>query len=888
MPQFKHGTRRAKAHHVGRISFFSAVVVFILVLVLVVLSIFSMGRISANLDQIANHPFQTVEQTGSLRVLSEQASLIMTRFRFINTPDVVEDVRRQVDTLYDEMDPLLEEIAAAYLGPSRDLDALRDQLDAVHAAQNEMMDYAAAADRSAQEIDDYQSAHLDPLQAQLDACMDTILTTSHHTFLNLWSSSTTTYHFFVIAAIFLTVVVAAALVCYNLLISRLNRTVRQKNDLFDLLCRTVDQVFIISCPSDPTQDYISQNCRTVFCLDPQEAGDDIDHMLTQIRQGIRPQDLPAFDHPPELEERNYYNSTFRYENSRTNGERHFSFQIYRASLEGADYRFTVLTDETKALEVQRQLQEAVEEARKASQAKGEFLSRMSHEIRTPMNGIIGMTTVALQHVAEPEKVADCLGKISLSSKHLLVLINDVLDMSKIESGKLELRHEPFNFNAFVESVANVIAPQAADRGVDFQVVLRGMPDETFTGDLLRLNQVTMNLLSNALKFTPKGGRVTLRITALSHTAETMWLRFEIIDTGAGIAEENFEKIFRAFEQENDSITARYGGTGLGLSISRRFVEMMGGHISLSSQLGHGSTFTVELPLARVSDGAETVLPASLKGVRALVVDDDQDSCEYACLLLERLGCRPDHARTAAQALDFARAADEVGKPFRLYLVDWKMPQVDGLDLVRQLRAQPWGKNATILMVSGYDTSDLSTPAKAAGADAVAAKPLFPNTLSQLLCRLMGSPLPAEETKPADLRGRRVLLVEDNPLNMEIALELLAPSGAALEQAENGREAVDKFTASPIGWYDAILMDVQMPVMDGYQATGAIRALDRPDAAGVVILAMTANAFSEDVQKSLAAGMDGHISKPIDMNEVIAKLSRILEQREPVLSPSVPS
>ena len=879
MPQLKHGTRRAEAHNVGRISFFSAVLVFVLVLVLVGLSMSSIGRINANLDQIANYPFQAVERTGSLRVLSEQASLIMTRFPFINTPDVMEDVRQQVDEIYDQMDPLLEEIADAYLGPAADLDALRAQLDLIHAAQNEMMDYAAADDRSAQEIDDYQSVHLDPLQAQLDACMDTILSASHDSFLNLWAGSTTTYRFFVTAAIFLTVVVAVSLVCYNLLISRLNRTVRQKNDLFDLLCRTVDQVFVISCPSDPTQDYISQNCRAAFCLDDRETGGDIDRILDQIRQGIRPQDLPAFLDPPESEGRNYYNSAFRYENSRTNGERHFSFQIYRASLEGADYRFTVLTDETQALEVQRQLREAVEEARKASQAKGEFLSRMSHEIRTPMNGIIGMTTVALQHVGEPEKIADCLNKISLSSKHLLVLINDVLDMSKIESGKLELRHEPFDFNAFVESVSNVIAPQAADRGVDFQVVLRGMPDEAFAGDLLRLNQVTMNLLSNALKFTPKGGSVTLRITALSHTEETMWLRFEVIDTGAGIAEENFEKIFGVFEQENDSITARYGGTGLGLSISRRFVEMMGGHISLSSRLGHGSTFTVELPLARVSGAVETVLPASLKGVRALVVDDDQDSCEYACLLLERLGCRPDHVRTAVQALDTARTAVEVGEPFRLYLVDWKMPQMDGLDLVKKLRTQPWGKDATILMVSGYDTGDLSAPAKSAGADAVAAKPLFPNTLSQLLCRLMGSPLPAEETKPADLRGRRVLLVEDNPLNMEIALELLAPSGAALEQAENGQEAVDKFTASSIGWYDAILMDVQMPVMDGYQATGRIRALDRPDASGVVILAMTANAFSEDVQKSLAAGMDGHISKPIDMNEVIAKLSRLLDQRE---------
>lgn len=876
MPQDKPRHKRPSLRQAGRISFFSGVLVMLLVLVLLGLSMSSIGRVMTNLDDIANHPFQVVERTGSLYSLTEQTSLIMTRFRFANTPEVVEEVRQRVDDLYLQMDPLVDEIEASYLGPGEDVDSLREQLAAVHQAQYEMMDYAAADDRSAQEIDAYQSAYLDPVQAQLDRCMEDILSHSHDNFYILWDNSRTTYRFFIAAAVFITLVVAFSLVSYNLLISRLNRTVRQKNDLFDLLCRTVDQVFVISCPSDPSQDYISQNCRSVFCLEEDHA--EIDAIMAEICRGIRPQDLPAFQNPPTPAGRGYYNSTFRYENSRTGGERSFSFQIYHASLEGADYRFTVLTDETKALEVQRQLQAAVEEARRASQAKGEFLSRMSHEIRTPMNGIIGMTTVALQHIGDQDKVADCLDKISLSSKHLLVLINDVLDMSKIESGKLELRNEPFDFTSFVESVSNVIAPQAADRGVTFQVTLRGVPDAAFSGDLLRLNQVTMNLLSNALKFTPQGGSITLRITPLKESEDTMWLRFEVIDTGAGIAEENFEKIFGAFEQENDAITARYGGTGLGLSISRRFVEMMGGHISVSSRLGEGSTFTFELPLARVAEGAvESVLPSSLKGVPVLVVDDDRDSCEYASLLLERMGCHPAQAHSGAQALELARAAHEQGAPFRLYLVDWKMPGMDGLTLVKNLRAASCTEGAAILMVSGYDTADLSAPAREAGADAVTAKPLFPTTLSKLLGRLLGAPAPAADTPPADLHGRRVLVVEDNALNLEIALELLSPSGAVLEQAENGQEAVDKFAASPAGWYDAILMDVQMPVMDGYQATRAIRAMDRPDAAGVVILAMTANAFSEDVQKSLDAGMNGHISKPIDIQQVISKLSRALNQ-----------
>ena len=877
MPHLDPKRKASTGAPAGQISFFSGVLVMLLVLVLLGLSMSSIGRVISNLNDIANHPFQVVEQTGSLRSLTEQTSLIMTRFRFTNTPDVVEDVRQRVDAFYAKMDPLLDEIQASYMGPGEDVDTLREQLSAVQEAQYQMMDYAAADDRTAQQIDDYQSLYLDPLQLQLDQCMENILSNSHDNFYILWDSSRTTYRLFIVASVFITLVVAVALISYNILISRLIRTVRQKSDLFDLLCRTVEQVFVISCPSDPKQDYISPNCRSVFCLE-QDPGD-IDATLKEIYQGIRPQDLPNFEAPPSPPDGGYYNSTFRYENSRTGGERNFSFQIYQASLEGADYRFTVITDETNALAFQQQLQNAVEEARRASQAKGDFLSRMSHEIRTPMNGIIGMTTVARQHIGDQDKVADCLEKISLSSRHLLVLINDVLDMSKIESGKLELRNEPFDFTSFVESVTNVIAPQAADRDVEFQVTLRGVPDAAFSGDLLRLNQVTMNLLSNALKFTPAGGSVTLRITPLQETAETMWLRFEVIDTGAGIAEENFEKIFGAFEQENHTVTARYGGTGLGLSISRRFVEMMGGHISVSSRVGEGSTFTFEIPLARVAEGAvESVLPPSLKGVRVLVVDDDQDSCEYASLLLERMGCRPTVTHSGPQALELAHAAHEAGKPFQLYLIDWKMPGMDGLSLVRSLRSEPHSEGAASLMVSSYDTADLAAPARAAGADAVTAKPLFPTSLSTLLGSLLGTPAPAVPSPPADLHGRRLLVVEDNALNLEIALELLSPSGALLEQAENGQEAVDKFAAAPVGWYDAILMDVQMPVMDGYEAARTIRSMDRPEAAGVVILAMTANAFSEDVQKSLEAGMDGHISKPIDIEIVLSKLSRVLSQR----------
>ncbi|WP_302325461.1 PAS domain-containing hybrid sensor histidine kinase/response regulator [Enterocloster lavalensis] len=550
--------------------------------------------------------------------------------------------------------------------------------------------------------------------------------------------------------------------------------------------------------------------------------------------------------------------------------------------------FIDITDVTELREMQRKLiaqtealKDALSVAEQANRAKSDFLSRMSHEIRTPMNAIIGMTTIAAAYIEDRKRVEDCLEKIGYSSKHLMTLINDVLDMSKIDAGKMQISHETFSLERTLESITSMVYPQAADKGLTFTVPPVDLSDTVLTGDELRLNQILINLLSNAVKFTPEGGTIRLEIRQLWRRPGRVRLRFTVSDTGVGMSEAFLGHIFDPFEQEDGRRAG--GGTGLGMPITRNLVTLMGGTISVKSRPDQGSTFTVELDFDlpdRENAAPEQKLHA-IQSLKVLVADDDRDSCIHASLLLQNLGIDSDWVQTGRECVEKVCAAHRSGADYDVCLVDWRMPDMDGIEATRRMR-EAVGPDTLIIIITAYDWGAIEQSARAAGANAFLSKPIFASTLYNALLAVTGiekavlCPNPGGSLRRPQLAGRHVLLVEDNEINREIAMELLKMVEITVDYAGDGQEAVDKFLAFGDN-YDLILMDVQMPVMDGYRATQAIRSSGHPRAGSIPIIAMTADAFHEDVVRATEAGMDGHLAKPIDPERLYQTLAERLAE-----------
>ena len=486
-----------------------------------------------------------------------------------------------------------------------------------------------------------------------------------------------------------------------------------------------------------------------------------------------------------------------------------------------------------------------------------------------MNAIIGMTTIAAAYIEDRKRVENCLEKIGYSSKHLMTLINDVLDMSKIDAGKLQIVHDTFNLETVVESITSIVYPQAVEKGLTFTVPLVHITDTVLIGDELRLNQVLLNLLSNSLKFTPEGGSLRLEIRQLQRTAERVRLRFTVCDTGIGMSEAFLSRIFNPFEQESAVIGQKYGGTGLGMPITKNLVTLMGGTISVKSRLEQGTTFIIELDFGRPESDTDKLeqRPHALQVLKVLVADDDRDSCVHTSLLLKNLGIESELVQTGRECIEKVRGGYQSGESYDVCLVDWRMPDIDGIEVTRRMR-EIVGDDTLIIIITAYDWGTIEKNARAAGANAFLAKPIFASTLYNALLSATGIEkavmLPNRDSSflRPDLAGHHVLLVEDNDINREIAVELLKMTDIDVDCAKDGREAVDKFLADG-DRYDLILMDVQMPVMDGYLATETIRHSDHPKAAAIPIIAMTADAFHEDVVRAAESGMDGHLAKPID-------------------------
>lgn len=511
-----------------------------------------------------------------------------------------------------------------------------------------------------------------------------------------------------------------------------------------------------------------------------------------------------------------------------------------------------------------------ERAEIAGRAKGDFLSQMSHEIRTPLNGIIGMIALGRQHVDDVDRVRNCMDKIDLSAQHLLALVNDVLDMAKIESGKIVLHHEPFHFNTLLKALMTIFYDQSKQKGIAYDILLSGRLEETLVGDALRLNQILTNLLSNAMKFTPQGGSVTLEVREWKRENQKLWLVFFVRDTGCGIAPENIDRIFQPFEQENAGTTRKYGGTGLGLPITRQFVEMMGGSISVESEFGSGSCFQVSLPFECLEEPATA---ADMdRGEHALVVHHHPDIRAYLSGVLERAGYIVQTATSVDTAISMTEDAKQKGCPLALCIIWWNFsPEM--ARFAEKIR-QAAGNNMPKLIINGYDKDELNEVAKLTHADGTLVCPAFQSDVERLLRELNSETIEEQSAEqPFSFDGKQILIAEDNEINMEIAVGLLETTGAQISTAYNGREAVEKFQASPEGFFDLILMDVQMPEVDGCSAAREIRALPRTDGKTVRIFAMTANALEEDRKRCFDSGMDAHIGKPFSLDDIIREYAK---------------
>ena len=649
-----------------------------------------------------------------------------------------------------------------------------------------------------------------------------------------------------------------------------------RDELFTRLSRNVDDVFLMMDAETSRVDYVSPNIERLLGVPLEQVQQDI-----RALRALHPKDSPDHDKNffagIQCGEQCEWNAD--YAHPQTGERRWFHVVVMGSEVAGRTKYILVMSDRTADRKINQALSEAVAAAEAASRAKSTFLSNMSHDIRTPMNAIIGFTTLAVSNIDNQERVKDYLTKTLSSSRHLLALINDILDMSRIESGKLHLEETEVNLAEMLHDIKTIVSGQIYAKQLELYMDVLDVADEDVYCDRTRMGQILLNLLSNAIKFTPAGGTVSVRIRQLAGTVrDCAQYEFRVRDNGIGMSPEFAQKIFEPFERERTSTVSRIQGTGLGMAITRNIVEMMGGTIKVQTEKNRGTEFIICLPLRVQTGSRREEKIAELAGLKALVVDDDFNTCDSVAKLLTRVGMRAEWTLSGREAVLRARQSIELGDPCRAYIIDWRLPDMNGIEVTRQIRSL--NDDTPIIILTAYDWSDIEAEAKAAGVTAFCSKPMFLSDLRDTLLTAIGHMQTVEEQdilpgKNADFRGRHILLVEDNELNREIAMTILHEYGFLVDIAENGAVAVEKVRASDPGHYDLVLMDVQMPVMDGYTATRRIRALKDPARAAVPIVAMTANVFEEERKQAFDCGMNGFLSKPIVVEELIDALRGIM-------------
>ena len=669
------------------------------------------------------------------------------------------------------------------------------------------------------------------------------------------------------------------------LIVQKNRTNLRKKDteilyrdeLFQKLSMNVDDVFLMLDAKTYKADYVSPNVEKLLGITAEQIRKDI-CILGKLHSGTS--EAPEKNYLERIQVHEQQEGDFEYVHQKTGEQRWFHNVAMCSEVNGKKKYILVMSDRTSDRKMNQALSEAVRAAETASRAKSTFLSNMSHDIRTPMNAIIGFTTLAVSNIDNQKRVRDYLGKILSSSNHLLSLINDILDMSRIESGRIQLEETEVSLSDVLHDLKTIISGQIHAKQLELYMDAMDVTNEDVYCDKTRLNQVLLNLLSNAVKFTPAGGTVSVRLKQYPGTRKGSELyEIRVKDNGIGMSQEFVQKIFSPFERERTSTVSRTQGTGLGMAITKNIVNMMGGTIEVQTEQGKGTEFIVRLPFRIQPEHHHTEKIAELEGLKALVVDDDFNTCDSVTKMLVKVGMRSEWTLSGKEAVLRARQSLELGDAFHAYIIDWRLPDMNGIEVTRQIRSL--GDHTPIIILTAYDWSDIEVEARAAGVTAFCAKPLFMSDIRETLMTAIGrTQTEAEDAilpaATSDFRGRCILLVEDNELNSEIAVEILNEYGFLVDTAENGAEAVEKVKNSKPGDYDLVLMDVQMPVMNGYEATRQIRALNDPALAKITILAMTANAFDEDRKRALECGMNGFLSKPIVIEELICALQNNLK------------
>ena len=679
------------------------------------------------------------------------------------------------------------------------------------------------------------------------------------------------------------ITVGMAVLVILLIVRRSHTTLRRKNteisyrdELFKKLSLNVDDVFLMLDAETAKVDYVSPNIERLLGIPWKEVRQD-----ARVLAALHPKDSPDRD-------KNYLEGLLsgqqrewdaEYGHLETGERRWFHIVAMGSEVEGRTKHILVMSDRTADKQVNQALSDAVAAAETANRAKSTFLSNMSHDIRTPMNAIIGFTTLAISNIDDKNRVKDYLSKTLASSNHLLSLINDVLDMSRIESGKIHLEEVEVNLSDVLHDLKTIVSGQIYAKQLEFYMDAMDVTDEDVYCDKTRLNQILLNLLSNAIKFTPAGGTVSVRVRQLAGKVRGCGqYEFRIKDNGIGMSQEFAQKIFEPFERERTSTVSGIQGTGLGMAITKNIVDMMGGTIEVQTAQGKGTEFTVCVPMRAQTEQRPVEKITELEGLKALVVDDDFNTCDSVTKMLVKVGMRAEWTLSGKEAVLRARQSIEMSDVYHAYIIDWRLPDMNGIEVTRQIRSLH--DDTPIIILTAYDWSDIEVEAKAAGVTAFCSKPMFMSDLRETLMSALGQNQTdaAQELLPqknADFKGRHILLVEDNELNREIAQEILREYGFRVDTAENGAVAVEKVCTAAPGSYDLVLMDVQMPVMDGYTATRKIRALDDPARAKIPILAMTANAFDEDRCNALESGMNGFLSKPIVIGDLVQELHKIL-------------